>query len=185
MRQHEIRTMQYHLFETAIGRCGIMWSDRGICHIQLPERNDNATRDRLLSFRWAEESTPPPHVRSVMEALRSHLAGCPQSFDSVAIDLAAVPEFHRKVYDQLRKLPPGVTVSYGELAEMAGSTNAARAVGRAMAKNPLPIIVPCHRVLASKGKIGGFSAYGGEKIKIELLKIDGIAAVGCAANKPR
>lgn len=120
-----------------------------------------------------------------MEALRSHLAGCPQSFDSVAIDLAAVPEFHRKVYDQLRKLPPGVTVSYGELAEMAGSTNAARAVGRAMAKNPLPIIVPCHRVLASKGKIGGFSAYGGEKIKIELLKIDGIAAVGCAANKPR
>lgn len=179
-----ISEMHYQLFETDIGGLGIMWSSQGICHIQLPERNNQATRDRLLAFRWAEEASPPPNVKAVIKSLCRHLSGNPQSFDGVELDLSFVPRFHARVYDALRKLPSGVTVSYGELAELAGSRNAARAVGRAMAKNPVPIIIPCHRVLASRGNIGGFSAYGGAKIKVELLKLEGLSPSPSSQSLP-
>ena len=84
-----------------------------------------------------------------------------------------VPEFHRRVYEAARAIPPGNTLSYGDIAKRVGAPGAARAVGQALGRNPFPIVVPCHRVLAAGGKIGGFSAQGGVATKRRMLAIEG------------
>jgi methylated-DNA-[protein]-cysteine S-methyltransferase len=161
------------LFPTALGTCGIAWSERGITHVQLPEESEAATRERLLTRSRASIDAPVPDaVARTIARITAHLEGRLDPLDDVVLDLDVAP-FVRRVYDALVHVPPGRTTTYGELARAAGSsTGAARAVGRAMATNPVPLLVPCHRVLGGTG-LGGFSAHGGGSTKERLLRLEG------------
>ena len=168
------------LFDTPIGTCAVAWSAAGIVGMNLPEASPAATLSRLKR-RWpsALESEPPPAVQRVLERVRGLLRGEPVDLADVALDLAEVPEFNRKVYDVARAVPPGRTITYGEIAKKIGvGPERAREVGQALGRNPVPIIVPCHRVLAASGKMGGFSANGGIATKRRMLEIEGAAALG-------
>ena len=163
----------FALFKTAIGTCGIAWGDRGVLAVQLPERSEAATRARLArQCGDAHEVQASPDVQRAIDAIVSLLDGCSTDLSFIEIDLDGVPEFHRRVYDVARTIPPGATLSYGEIAARLGDPGAARAVGQALGRNPIPIIVPCHRVLAAGGKMGGFSAPGGTATKLNLLAIE-------------
>ena len=164
----------FALFDTAVGTCAIAWGTRGIAGVQLPEADDAAIRARMLHrFPAAGEASPPPEVRRVIDRITALLRGEAADLSTIALDMGALPPFHRRVYEVARSIPPGQTLSYGEIAARAGAGGAARAVGQAMGHNPFPLIVPCHRVLAAGGKIGGFSAQGGIATKRRLLAIEG------------
>ena len=165
------------LFDTAIGYCGLAWTARGIDRLQLPEADAGATLDRLRDGRPDRQACtrPPASMRRAAERIAGHLAGRPDPLRDVPVDLSRAPAFARRVYLALRQVDPGKVVTYGELARRAGSPGAARAVGRAMAANPLPLLVPCHRVVAANGGLGGFSASGGPALKARLLSIEGVS----------
>jgi methylated-DNA-[protein]-cysteine S-methyltransferase len=166
--------MNFALFDTAIGTCGIVWNARGICGVQLPETDAAATRARVeRRFPNAIEASPPPEVQSAIDGIVALLSGEPRDLSHIAIDDTAISDFDRKVYAIARAIPPGRTMTYGEIAERLGDKALARAVGRAMGENPTPIIMPCHRVLAANGKSGGFSGSGGIVTKLRLLTIEG------------
>jgi methylated-DNA-[protein]-cysteine S-methyltransferase len=170
------------LFDTAIGRCGIAWGGRGIVGVQLPETHESATRSRLLRrFPGAPESPPPLAVRRAVDAITALLRGERIDLTGVALDMDGVPEFHRRVYDAARAIPPGSTRSYGEIAKALGEPGSARAVGQALGRNPFAIVVPCHRVLAAGGRAGGFSATGGIGTKLRMLAIEGARSNGQGA----
>jgi methylated-DNA-[protein]-cysteine S-methyltransferase len=162
------------LFPTAIGECGIAWNDRGVCGVQLPEATTAATRERLAK-QWPDASDEPPigPAARAIEGITALLAGEPDDLHDVVIDLNGVSEFRRGVYDVARRVKPGETITYGEIASRLGIPHAAREVGQALGANPVPLIVPCHRVLAAGGKLGGFSARGGVTTKSRLLAIEG------------
>jgi methylated-DNA-[protein]-cysteine S-methyltransferase len=161
------------LFETAIGRCGIVWSERGIVGVQFPEGSEQATRNRLQRrFPNAHETAAPPAVQHTIAEITALLAGERRDLSDAVLDCAAVPDFNRRVYDVARAIPPGSTLSYGEVAERLGDRGLAREVAQALGQNPFPIIVPCHRVMAAGGKTGGFSAPGGVRTKLKLLSIE-------------
>jgi methylated-DNA-[protein]-cysteine S-methyltransferase len=163
----------FALFDTAIGRCGIAWAACGICGVQLPEASEPRTRARLMRrYSQAREASPPPQVRDAIEAIAALLAGEPRDLSAVALDMEGVPEFDRRVYEAARSIAAGATLSYGELAARLGERGLARDVGQALGRNPFPIIVPCHRVLAAGGRSGGFSAKGGVATKLRLLTIE-------------
>lgn len=165
----------YCLFPTAIGVCGVAWGPRGLLSVQLPQEHEEGTRSRLLALvPGAREARAMGDAKRAIEAMRAHLSGDLQTLEDVPIDDGACPEFHRRVYRELRRIGPGETIGYGELAVRAGSPGAARAVGQAVGKNPFPIVVPCQRVLASGSKAGGFSAYGGVDTKCKMLAIEGV-----------
>ena len=176
MRQGYSDVVQHYcLFETAIGVCGVAWSDRGVTRLQLPEGSRSATERRLRGRGAnANAGVPPAVVRAAIRLLERYFAGEQVDLSGVALDLRGVSPFHRKIYDAARALAWGKTATYGELAQRAGARDAARAVGQAMGKNPVPIIIPCHRVLAAGGKIGGFSAHGGPGTKQRLLTLEGV-----------
>ena len=162
------------LFDTALGRCGIAWSDRGVTSVQLPEASDDATIARLRRRRpRARESTPSAEASRAIERMTALLRGERVSLDDVALDMDDVLEFHRRVFDAARTIRAGETSTYGELATKLGDPGSARAVGEALGRNPFPIVVPCHRVLAASGKLGGFSAHGGAATKRRMLIIEG------------
>ena len=167
----------FTLFDTAIGPCAIAWSGRGILAVQLPEANERHTRARLVRrLPHAHEAPPPPAVKRALEGIAALLRGEPSDLSTVALDLDGVPPFHRRVYEVARTIPPGATLSYGEIAARLGAPRSARAVGQALGRNPVAILVPCHRVLAAGGKPGGFSANGGVATKLRLLAIEGTRA---------
>ena len=154
--------MNFALFETAIGCCGIVWSERGVTGVQLPEGSEAATRNRLRRrFPLARDEAPPAQVRRAIDDIVALLGGERRDLNHVTIDIDTAPEFHRRVYDAARRIPAGATLSYGDLAERVGDRNLAREVAEALSENPCPIIVPCHRIMAAGGKPGGFSAPGG------------------------
>jgi methylated-DNA-[protein]-cysteine S-methyltransferase len=162
------------IFDTAIGPCAIVWGERGLLGVQIPEADAAATRARMLTrFPAAQEVAPPSPVQDVIEGIRALLRGEKRDLVDVTIDDDGVPEFNRRVYAIVRKLPPGETLTYGEIAERLGDKALARAVGQAMGENRCPIVMPCHRVLAASGKTGGFSAPGGVTTKLRLLTIEG------------
>lgn len=164
----------FALFETAVGRCGIAWGTRGIVGVQLPEARALATRARLCHrFPGAAETTPPAEVQHVIDRIVALLDGVPSDLADVPLDLESVPEFHRRIYAVARTIAPGTTLTYGEIAARVGDPGAAQAVGQAMGANPCPVIVPCHRVVAAGGKLGGFSAAGGTETKRRMLEIEG------------
>lgn len=175
--------MNFTLFETAIGCCGIVWSERGIAGVQLPERSEAGTRNRLLRrFPAARDGAPPAEVRRAIDDIVALLGGERRDFNDVTIDMGALPQFHRRVYEVARRIPAGATLSYGEVAQRLGDRNLARDVAEALSQNPCPIIVPCHRVLAAGGKPGGFSAPGGVATKLRLLTIEGAQPQGPAGD---
>lgn len=165
----------FALFDTAIGRCGIAWNARGISGVQLPEADDRATHRRLAKrFPKAHETAPPAEVEGAIDGIVALLCGETADLSTVQLDMDGVPPFHRRVYEITRTIQPGSTLTYGEVAKRLGSPGSARAVGQALGRNPFPLIVPCHRVVAAGGKPGGFSAYGGRATKEKLLTIEGI-----------
>jgi len=163
----------FALFATAIGCCGIVWSERGIVGVQLPESTERAMRSRILRrFPSAAEAPVPADVQRTIADIIALLGGERRELGHAVLDYEAVPDFHRRVYHIARTIPAGSTSSYGEIAERLGDRNLARDVAQALAQNPFPLIVPCHRVLAAGGKTGGFSAPGGVRTKLRLLSIE-------------
>jgi methylated-DNA-[protein]-cysteine S-methyltransferase len=172
----------FMLFETAIGRCAIAWSQSGVLGVQLPEARDHETRARVLQrFPDAREAEPARAVQRAVQGITALLRGEPSDLSKVELDLDGVPSFHRQVYQVARTIPPGATLSYGAIAARLGAPSSARAVGQALARNPFVIIVPCHRVIGASGKIGGFSARGGGATKRRLLAIES-AQRSCLTN---
>ena len=162
------------IFDTALGPCAIVWNERGLLGVQIPEANEAATRARILKrFPEAREQAPTRNIADVMSGIVALLNGEKRDLKEVPIDDEGVPEFNRRVYAIVRNVPPGETITYGEIAERLGDKNLARAVGQAMGENRCPIVMPCHRVLAASGKTGGFSATGGVVTKLKLLTIEG------------
>jgi len=164
----------FAIFDTAIGSCGIVWSERGVAGVQIHDGSERATRARLLRrFAGAQEVSAPAQVQQAINAIAALLRGEKRDLKEVTIDTGDLPEFNRKVYDIARTIPPGSTLTYGEIAERLGDKLLARDVGQALGQNPIPLIIPCHRVLAAGGKAGGFSAPGGVVSKLRLLTIEG------------
>jgi methylated-DNA-[protein]-cysteine S-methyltransferase len=187
----------FTLFETDIGPCGIAWGERGVIAVQLPEADAARTRARLVRrCPDAREAPPPTDVSRAIDGIVALLRGEARDLSGVALDMGRIEEFDRRVYEIARTIPAGATLSYGEIAVRLGGRELARDVGQALGRNPFPIVVPCHRVLAAGGKAGGFSANGGVTTKLRLLTIerartsaaptlfDGDSAFGLAV-KPR
>jgi methylated-DNA-[protein]-cysteine S-methyltransferase len=169
------RPMSYCLFDTAIGAVGIAWSGDGITRLQLPESGRSSTERRLRGHSMSTvETPPPPEIKRAIGDVQEYMVGKRTDFSRTKLDLTNVSAFHRRIYDALRRIGWGETTTYGTLAQQAGDPGASRAVGQAMGRNPVPIIIPCHRVLASGGKPGGFSAYGGAVTKLRLLALEGV-----------
>jgi len=167
-------TRHFALFETAIGVCGIVWGARGICGVQLPQANAAATRARLMRRHPdAREAAPSPPARRAIDGIVALLESGRATFGGIDLDFGNASEFNRKVYAVAGAIPPGQTMTYGEIAERLGDRLLARDVGTALGENPIPLIMPCHRVLAAGGKSGGFSAAGGVVTKLRLLSIEG------------
>ena len=163
----------FALFETAIGHCAIVWSAHGIIGLELPQATRAATLGRLhRRFPGLNEGMAPDAVRQAVHGVTALLAGAPVDLSAVALDLRATDEWDRSVYEAARTLRPGETCTYGEIAARLGDRARARDVGQALARNPWPIVVPCHRVTAAGGKTGGFSARGGVSTKLRLLAIE-------------
>jgi methylated-DNA-[protein]-cysteine S-methyltransferase len=163
----------FAFFDTAIGRCSIVWNESGVVRTRLPEKSEQATRDRICNrYSAARETTPPAAIRHAIEDMIALLGGEAKDLSNVKLDVSDIPEFNRRVYDVARTIPPGATLTYGEIAERLGDRTMARDVGQALGENPFPIIVPCHRVLAAGGKTGGFSAPGGVSTKMRMLTIE-------------
>jgi methylated-DNA-[protein]-cysteine S-methyltransferase len=164
-------------FDTVLGRCAVAWGDMGIVGSQLPAGDSAALRRRIAQrFAGAAEAPPPPAVRSAIERIGALLEGRVVDLSDVELDLRGVSEFDARVYLEALRIPCGQTVTYGELARRVGAPDAAPAVGQAMARNPFAPIVPCHRVVAAGGRLGGFSAVGGVLTKRRMLAIEARAA---------
>jgi methylated-DNA-[protein]-cysteine S-methyltransferase len=169
-----MREITFALFDTVIGRCAIAWNARGIAGVGFPEGSEQATRARMLRRHpAAREASPPGDVQAAIDDIVALLAGSPRDFRDARLDMTGLSDLQRRVYEVAQKIPPGATLTYGEIAERLGDRLLARDVGEALGLNPFPIIVPCHRVLAAGSKIGGFSAPGGIRTKLRLLEIEG------------
>jgi methylated-DNA-[protein]-cysteine S-methyltransferase len=163
----------FALFATALGTAAIAWTDLGVCNVELPEADPAKLRARLRRrLPGAVESVPTSAIREAIERICALLCGDHVDLSGVELDMHDIAAFERQVYELARTIPAGETVSYGQLATRLGDMHLARDVGQALARNPLPIVVPCHRVIAANGKLGGFSARGGVSTKQRLLTIE-------------
>jgi methylated-DNA-[protein]-cysteine S-methyltransferase len=168
-------TLGYAVFDTAIGACGLAWGPAGVTGVHLPEANAADTLARLGErFPGADPRPVPPTIAAVIDRIVAVLAGASDDLADVDLDLRGRSGFECRAYSVARAIPPGATLTYGEVAARIGNAGLARAVGRAMAGNPFPIIVPCHRVLGADGSIGGFSAHGGPTTKRRMLLAEGV-----------
>ena len=164
------------VFETALGFMGLAWSEKGVTRLFLAEKNAAAIERRLLR---AVESGPaggrlPSWVEGLIAAIKAYAGGSQVEFSTVPVDLAGVDAFRLAIYAAARKLGFGETTTYGELAKRAGHGGLPRETGAALGANPVPLIIPCHRILAAGGKIGGFSAPGGSASKERMLALEGV-----------
>lgn len=167
-------SLAFALFDTAIGRCGLVWDPAGtIVAAALPEAAPEATRARLARrFPDAAEVEPSGPVAAAVDRIRAVLAGGRDDLADIALDWSRVPEFDRGVLEICRAIPPGETLTYGDIARRLGDLALSRGVGQALGRNPFPIIVPCHRVLGADGKTGGFSGGAGVETKLRMLSIE-------------
>lgn len=185
------RSRGYLLFDTVVGRCGLAWGESAITGVLLPEETVEATRRRMRqrhpqaveasageTRQEVAREAVPPFARTAVARIRALLEGEPDDLHDLPLDMAGLPAFHRRVYELVRGVGPGRTMTYGEVATRLGEPSAARAVGQALARNPFAPVVPCHRVLAAAGpsggyRPGGFSAGGGLTTKLRMLQIEG------------
>jgi methylated-DNA-[protein]-cysteine S-methyltransferase len=166
----------YFIFETTSGFCGLAWSALGVMRFQLPAKSAEAA-ERLLLRRapGAEPAAPTSEIAEIVAAVKRYFEGEQTDFSQVALDLEGQDAFCKQIYAAARAVGWGRTTSYGALAKQIGAgPEAARDVGQAMARNPVALIIPCHRVLAAGGKIGGFSAPGGSASKMRMLALEGV-----------
>ena len=167
---------KYHLFETAHGYAAIAWNARGVTGFRLPASTAEETRRSLLRrLPDAVETAPSERVASLVQLIKLYFKGERMDFGDIPLDLGRQEPLFARIYDLVRKLGWGETMTYGAVAKALGEgPEVARDVGQAMARNPIPLIIPCHRVLAAGGKIGGFSAPGGSNAKARMLEIEGV-----------
>jgi methylated-DNA-[protein]-cysteine S-methyltransferase len=171
----------YTIFDTAIGRCGIAWGNAGIVGVQLPEAREIETRKRLFHlYPDAREMRPTQNVEVAIEGIAALLRAEPCDFSDVTLDMSGIHAFNQRVYQIVREIPRGATVTYSDLAVRLGASGAAHAVAQAMARNPFVIVVPCHRVLEAGGYADKISPHGGLISKRRLLSIEG---TGCPSSK--
>ena len=166
--------MSYTLFDSAIGRIGIAWTSLGIARLQLPELNDTKTLKKIASGCLEPQLAEPPQwVERAIKKIQTHLLGKRQDLSAIKLDLGGISPFYLRVYRAALEIFPGTTVTYGDLAQEISCPRGARAVGQALGKNPIALIIPCHRVVAANAIGGGFSAHGGLATKRRLLEIEG------------
>lgn len=164
----------FTIFDTAIGRCALVWRGGLVVGAALPEASEAELRASLeRRFCGSSEADPPPFAQIAVEAVVRLLSGKVEDFGGVELETGELPDFDRSVLEAARRIPCGETRTYGEIASALGKPGAARAVGRALGRNPIPLIIPCHRVLAASGRSGGFSAPGGASTKLRILEIEG------------
>lgn len=149
----------FYTVNTEIGTLLIQWEGNFITKIAHTKNLKNSEKI-------------PAFVKSLGTKIQKHLAGTEQDFTQTPIDLNQFAPFQKKVYQKLIKLPAGKTISYSELARMAGSEKAARAVGMCMRNNPFLIVIPCHRVIGKNKKLVGFNMPGGIEVKARMLEIE-------------
>ena len=168
--------MPHAFFPTRFGICGIAWDETGLTGFQLPEESEALAEEHLARKARSLLATEPPpeRVQGVIARVQQHLEGNLQDFSDTVLDWSRVTDFQEAVYRQAQDIKPGYKKSYGEIARLMGLGNeAARAVGVALATNPWPLIVPCHRVVSAGDKMTGFSASGGVRTKTRLLTLEG------------
>lgn len=164
----------YAIFDTTIGRCGIVWSNSGVVAVQLPEAREIDTRRRIFQVHpEAREQAVPLNAELAIEGIVALLQGSDPDFSDVSLDAGDVPAFNRRVYEYACTIPRGETRSYHEIAKALGASGAAHSVAQAISRNPYMIIVPCHRVLEAGGYADRISPYGGVISKRRLLALEG------------
>jgi O-6-methylguanine DNA methyltransferase len=186
MKEVAMNDPVFRLFDTAFGPCGIVWREpeagngqAKLVFLQLPGDSPQKTEESLVAATGAGRATSrSEYIAGVMEKISLHLQGTIQDFAGVAVDLEDFGAFGRQVLDACRCIKAGSTMSYGQLARSIDHPGAARAVGQILARNPVPLIIPCHRVLAADGRMNGFSAPGGIATKARLLTLEGVAVKG-------
>ena len=160
------------IFDTALGRCGIRWSAIGITSVPLPSA---ATSGRLP---LPDAAAVPADVREAIEGIQAVMDGKRRDLRDIRLDVRGIDPFRRRVYAATRDVQPGTIATYGQVARAIGEPTAARDVGAALARNPTPVIVPCHRVVAANGALHGFSAPGGIETKRRMLQLEGAPGFG-------
>ena len=163
----------FSLFSTPLGDCGIAWRGDMAVATHLPENTSAETAVRLAARTGGSEGEPPPKIRRAIGWMTALLEGAKPDLTRIACDFSRVDPFAANVYVATRNIPPGETLTYGAIALQLGNKQLAQNVGKALGRNPFPIIVPCHRVLGANGKLTGFSAYGGVETKLKMLAIEG------------
>lgn len=167
--------LHHHTFETIAGFCTIAWKGGCLHRLLLPEGCVQSHRQNIKFFLPdSKEAKPPLLYAPLVRQIKSYFNGKVSDFRQWAIELGNQPAFYRKVFETLRMVPAGRTLSYKALAEMCGNPAASRAIGQAVRNNPIPLIIPCHRVICSDGKLGGFTAAEGRQLKIRMLAIEGL-----------
>jgi len=178
-----VDTVRYTLFDTTFGPCAVVWKTTqadfvAVLGFQLPEASPRQAVTHILGKWSAVEATRlPAAIKNLIKRVKLHLNGQPQTFTDITLEVSGASPFTRRIYDAARAIPAGSTLTYGQLAEAAGKPGAARAVGSAMSKNPIPLLIPCHRVIGSGNKLCGFSAHGGLNTKAKLLALEGVSLV--------
>jgi len=176
-RQAGNPVQEFTTFETKNGFVGLAWNQQGVSGLRLPARSEEAAEKAILRrLPEARRAVPSPAIAQLISDIQRYFGGEKIDFSRIAVDLGSQSPFFASVYAEVRKLGWGETTTYGAVAKTLGAEpQAARTVGQAMASNPVPLIVPCHRVLAAGGKLGGFSAPGGSDSKARMLEIEGVA----------
>jgi methylated-DNA-[protein]-cysteine S-methyltransferase len=167
--------MRYALIETALGTFGIAWTELGVARVALPGR-DRIGTEMWISREPAEPGFPEGEIATLFDRIKRYAAGEPEDFTDVPLDLTGIPDFNRQAYNELLKVAYGQTTTYGAIARTLGDVSMSRAVGQAMGANPIPLIIPCHRVLGADGKTGGFSSPGGVTAKMRMLALEHAAS---------
>jgi methylated-DNA-[protein]-cysteine S-methyltransferase len=173
VEQHMPSEVIFALFDTAMGVCAVAQGEAGLVGVWLPEADEAALRGRILRrFGEAGEVEPSGSMGEAVARIQSLLATGEADLDPIALDFSPIDDFDRAVYAVARRIGPGRTLTYGEIARQVGQLSDARRVGQALGRNRWPIVVPCHRVLGADGKAGGFSAPGAVDTKIRMLNLE-------------
>lgn len=167
--------MRYALIDSSLGTFGLAWTEAGVARVALPG-GDRARTEIWISREPAEPGFPDGPLAALPGMIRDYALGAPIDFGRVPLDLSSIPEFNQQVYAELSSVGYGETTTYGAIARALGDPTLSRAVGQALGANPIPLIIPCHRVLASGGGTGGFSSPGGVSAKMRMLALEHAAS---------